>query len=178
MRYILQLQNANLMIVMLLGGIWHGASWNYMFWGGAHGLFLALERMMGAGRSTLVDTLSEASLPRKIAGWARIFTVFTLVSFLWLTFRLTDIGQVWLYVKQMTQGTVSLAPQPTFTVLFFSLPVLLYHLAAVWRGALRERWSQWPEPLRLAAKTALYGALFFMILINSGTSGAFIYFQF
>jgi alginate O-acetyltransferase complex protein AlgI len=38
---------ANLIIVMLLGGLWHGAAWSFMIWGGAHGVCLAAERFFG-----------------------------------------------------------------------------------------------------------------------------------
>src|SRR5690606_13656681 len=37
----------NLMLVMVLGGLWHGASWNFAIWGGIHGIWLAVERMQG-----------------------------------------------------------------------------------------------------------------------------------
>ena len=40
----------NLMLTMLLGGLWHGANWTFVVWGGLHGAYLAVERMLGIGR--------------------------------------------------------------------------------------------------------------------------------
>ena len=71
---------ANLMIVMLLGGLWHGAAWTFVLWGGLHGLFLALHRLWrGTG----------LALPRPV-GWALTFTAVTAA---WVPFRAADMDQ-------------------------------------------------------------------------------------
>jgi len=62
----------NLMLTMLLGGIWHGASWNFLIWGGYHGLLLSLERMLPARR-----------LWRPLS----VVATFVLVSIGWVFFR-------------------------------------------------------------------------------------------
>ena len=67
----------NLMLTMLLGGLWHGASWNFMFWGGYHGMLLSLERMY-RGRI------------RNVAVWQnplRALLTFALVCVGWVFFR-------------------------------------------------------------------------------------------
>ncbi|MFM8886939.1 MAG: MBOAT family O-acyltransferase, partial [Chthoniobacterales bacterium] len=71
---------ANLFIVMFLGGLWHGASWNFVIWGCCHGLLLAIERAM-PGRSLW------SGAPRFI----QIALSFTLVSLLWVLFRAPDL---------------------------------------------------------------------------------------
>ena len=52
----------NLMLVMLIGGFWHGASWNFVIWGAIHGRMLALERMQG--RAGSYDAAAEALADR------------------------------------------------------------------------------------------------------------------
>lgn len=67
----------NLMLTMLLGGLWHGASWNFVIWGGLHGLYLAFERVTGIKKR-------QKSIIGKIAGWV---ITFALVCFAWIFFR-------------------------------------------------------------------------------------------
>ena len=72
----------NLAIVMLLGGLWHGASWVFVIWGAYHGVLLAFERWLGK------DSIYQ-SLPRVM----RIFFTFVLVQFSWVLFRSSDLRQ-------------------------------------------------------------------------------------
>lgn len=76
----------NLMLVMLLGGLWHGAGWNYLLWGFYHGLLLVIYR-----RTQIV------SLPKFIS----IALTFILVVTGWAIFRLTSVAQFELFFEQM-----------------------------------------------------------------------------
>ncbi len=66
----------NLMLVMLLGGLWHGASWNFVIWGGIHGLVLAGERMLG-----------KQSPYHRLPGPLRVGVTFLIVTVAWVFFR-------------------------------------------------------------------------------------------
>jgi D-alanyl-lipoteichoic acid acyltransferase DltB (MBOAT superfamily) len=80
----------NLMITMLLGGLWHGASWNFLVWGGWHGMLLSLERAMGpreGGRNPL-----------------RIALTFVLVLLGWVLFRARTWSAVITVYSQMFSG--------------------------------------------------------------------------
>ncbi len=81
---------ANLMIVMLLGGLWHGASANFVVWGGIHGLWLALER--ARGRRGLA-----AGLPAAL----QTASTFAIVSFGWVFFRAADLDAALRYLGHM-----------------------------------------------------------------------------
>lgn len=70
----------NLMMVMLLGGLWHGASWNFVLWGGGHGLWLVAERFW-----------NRRSLPAP-PRWLRLPLTFLGVSLLWIPFRAPDLS--------------------------------------------------------------------------------------
>jgi alginate O-acetyltransferase complex protein AlgI len=75
----------NLAVVMLLGGLWHGAKWNFVAWGGYHGLLLGYERWRG-----------KTSLYSRLPRMARIAVTFVLMLFSWVLFRaesLTAAGQ-------------------------------------------------------------------------------------
>lgn len=68
----------NLMTTMLLGGLWHGASWNFVVWGGLHGIYLAIERLLGENH-----TKSDA----RPFNWFKALFFFVVVSVTWVFFR-------------------------------------------------------------------------------------------
>lgn len=80
----------NLVVTMLLGGLWHGASWNFLVWGGYHGLLLAIERYLGV-------KAPQSSLAKIF----RIIFNFLMVSIGWVFFRCADFSQSWNWLKSM-----------------------------------------------------------------------------
>jgi len=86
--------NVNLMLTMLLGGLWHGASWSFMLWGAIHGLLLVLHRCWQL--LPVSKRLASATGP---AGWLWrglcVGLTFHLVAFVWCFFRLTTLAQSW-----------------------------------------------------------------------------------
>ncbi len=83
----------NLALVMLLGGLWHGAAWSFVVWGGLHGLLLAAERLRG--RQGLF-----AGLPRPL----RVGGTFLLVLVSWVFFRAADLPAAGRYLAAMLGG--------------------------------------------------------------------------
>ncbi|MFN7932564.1 MAG: MBOAT family O-acyltransferase [Bryobacteraceae bacterium] len=75
----------NLMLTMVLGGLWHGASWNFVIWGGYHGALLSVERGLG---------ITEGRR------W-RVPLTFVLVCFGWVFFRARTFGDAWFVLGQM-----------------------------------------------------------------------------
>ncbi len=78
----------NLMTTMLLGGLWHGANWTFVVWGGLHGLYLVLQRLLAA----LFPTARMPRVPEIVRRTPQIFLVFALVSVGWVFFRASDFG--------------------------------------------------------------------------------------
>ena len=77
------------MVTMLLGGLWHGASWSFMVWGGLHGGFLIINRLWG--QTALSAPLSAMSgAPALAWRWVRIALTFNAVCLAWCFFRLTQ----------------------------------------------------------------------------------------
>lgn len=150
----------NLMITMVLGGLWHGAAWSYAVWGIYHGLLLAAERW--AKDRDLIWTRKP---------WLRRLWVFALVTLGWLLFRLPDFTQVLGYLQGMLANDWYGGVDRSLQVLIYTAPVVVYHLthlyldkdSAVFRGIVR--------PVGL-------GLLLFLIFTNAGSAGDFIYFQF
>src|SRR5688572_15898666 len=80
----------NLMTVMVIGGLWHGASWNFVIWGAIHGVVLGVERMQGK------DSFYR-SLPRPI----RVAITFFIVCIAWVFFRAETLPQAMSYLSSL-----------------------------------------------------------------------------
>ena len=156
----------NLMTVMFLGGLWHGAAWSYAVWGSFHGVALAVER------------LAKPYLPVASSRWAQAgatVLTFSFVSLAWLLFKLPHFDQAVSYVQHIFTNThVPTSGLGYLTMLcigVYSLPVLLYH---GWYLAQSAGWE-----LRVRRYDFVgYGLMLFLIITNPGPAGDFIYFQF
>jgi alginate O-acetyltransferase complex protein AlgI len=153
----------NLMIVMFLGGLWHGAAWSYAVWGLFHGSALAVERFLDEKfniRTTRLTSVLKAIL------------VFGFVTLAWLLFKLPDFNHVIEYFKCILFNTHIKDNLPIITyILFYSSPVVLYHFIYLLKPVKSY------VPYR-RYDYVMYGTMIFLIIVNSGSSGAFIYFQF
>lgn len=171
----------NLMIVMTLGGLWHGAAWSYAVWGIYHGVGLAVERAVTKPQNS-APTAPVPMWKQFLFDAIKVLGVFVFVSLGWLLFKLPDFSQAVDFLVTLTKNT-HIKPQFTYIipVLVFSLPVLIYHWPhfPTWRAKLPQT-----NPLerfggisRLAADL-LMGIMLAAILLNSGSANEFIYFQF
>jgi len=159
----------NLMIVMTLGGLWHGAGWSYAVWGVFHGTALAVERFFK----------NFIHLPKlKIINATRIAIVFTFVSCAWIFFKLPNFSDaVHYFISIYSNIDINVASGLNRSIivncLLFSIPVLIYHAGYQLKhiAVLRKQYI-------LEKSYLLYGLMLFLIITNSGSSSAFIYFQF
>jgi alginate O-acetyltransferase complex protein AlgI len=151
----------NLMIVMGLGGLWHGAGLSYLMWGTLHGLLLVMERPL-LGRLQSIDST--------VFKTAQMCFVFLCVSMLWIFFKLPHFDQAIGYLTGMFVPSTSPNPPKLFynLALLYSLPVIIQHFAP---RALFERRLRGTEPF-------LYGAMAALMYLEAGPETAFIYFQF
>ncbi len=160
----------NLMLTMLLGGLWHGANWTYIVWGAIHGVMLCGFRLMGDGQQKVTVPLT---LWQRIP---RMVMMFHLVCFAWLFFRAESVLQaVGLLGQLSVWGEISPLAQTTFGMLvFFCGPLLLIE----W--FFEER----PDPLWLtkthwSLRTSVYAYLILMmVFFPPPVPAEFIYFQF
>lgn len=153
----------NLMFVMFLGGLWHGAALSYAVWGTCHGAALAVERFFGQGQ-----TKHRHSWFVQVV---RGLLVFTFVSLAWLLFKLPNFDEVLQYLQAMAANR-SMPPIYWYLAVIglFSLPVALYHATYVFRTSLAGTMIRFGP--------ACYGVLLAAIVLNNGPSSGFIYFQF
>jgi D-alanyl-lipoteichoic acid acyltransferase DltB (MBOAT superfamily) len=159
----------NLMVTMLLGGLWHGAQWTFVAWGGFHGTMLCIERLLGVGR--------KGSAPAGIALVARVALTFAIVTLGWVLFRAPTFG--------VAQGVYRalFAGGPGASLLTGWLAVLAAGIVLF--GAVRlllERWSAAPawQGLRPGIQVGALAGLLLALAVFSwpGLSPTFIYFKF
>jgi len=151
----------NLFVVMFLGGLWHGAAWSYAIWGTFHGLALAVERLfkdrIRLPQHWLVDSL-------------RVLAVFSFVTLAWLLFKLPNFGDVLTFLGSFVNNHKPTRYLLVAAIITYSAPVILYY---AWH-LLKQRWA-----LQLQRyEFLLFGAVMAAIILNSGSAGRFIYFQF
>ena len=156
----------NLFITMLLGGFWHGASFNFIIWGGMHGGALAVEKMISKPKN-------KEGLERKPRRWRKIagvFLTFHFVCFCWIFFKAQTLADAVLILKQI--GT-NLHPELigalvagyTGVVLMLLVAFLLHFTPARWGQAISRRL----EPMPAWGYFVLF-AVFMWIFIQTKTS--------
>ncbi|MES2445201.1 MAG: MBOAT family protein [Pseudomonadota bacterium] len=103
----------NLMITMLLGGLWHGAAWTFVIWGGLHGAALCVERVWVRAALTRAWVL-----PR----WAKILLTFHVVTLGWIFFRAASFGDAVAYLGGIfvpsAEGTTTVTPLVLLLIVF------------------------------------------------------------
>lgn len=159
--------SVNLMATMLIGGLWHGASWTFVVWGGLHGVYLVGER--------LVRRVVEPS-PLWETTYARAFLIvltFVLVCFAWVFFRATSFSQAFLLCRAMF-GAGSGASHPTLAWALVPVAGLITAHVAMRNTTLEEVAERAPWVVRATVLTLVVLALF----VFPGVDRAFIYFQF
>lgn len=149
----------NLMITMLLGGLWHGASWTFVVWGAYHGVLLAGYRRWGTSLDSLPSTV-------------RRLGTFGLVVVGWVFFRATDFGMAMVLLEKMflpVQG--ALVAQPALAALVLA--------AAAWWAMLGPNPFELRHEYRWSGQLALASGFAAALAIVLGTrSSPFLYFQF
>ncbi len=158
----------NLLLVMLIGGLWHGASWNFVIWGGIHGTALALERYHG-------KTGPFHRLPRFLQ---TAFTFFIVVV-AWVFFRAKDWPSALAYCRSLAGCGESSSGAALLTGIIcqpYYIGSFLLAALVVWRGP--QTWD-WTRTLTLG-KVAVLFALFWLSIIVMTTQAynPFIYFIF
>jgi D-alanyl-lipoteichoic acid acyltransferase DltB (MBOAT superfamily) len=176
----------NLMVTMLLGGLWHGAAPNYVLWGGYQGVLLCTHRALTGKRQTLPTGAAAvtnhapgryAYLRAGAGTFVSIAVFFLFMCYGWLLFRAHSWDQITTFSAALAgyaPSVPSVIPKPPLAALA-GLALFIPLQLIEWHDGRRECFRFWPRPLQ----GALYAA--FLFILAMGTSNApaqFIYFQF
>lgn len=170
-------QYLNLMITMLLGGLWHGAALRFVLWGGLHGAALAIHKMVMSLLPGFKATGMEMPRWRRVLG---ILITFHLVCFGWIFFRAPDMQTAGEVLRQVfTNFNFALIPQVIagYTGVFFliALGYGLHFVSQRWE----EKTKQTVAKLPIWALALIIVAVIWIVMqIKSGEIQPFIYFQF
>jgi alginate O-acetyltransferase complex protein AlgI len=161
----------NLMLTMLLGGLWHGASWTFVVWGGLHGLYLGIERW---ARSKFARLNSPPSLP---TGVALALATYILVLITWVFFRAKDFAAANLMLGSMFGAYAATVPK-LWTIQLLVVAVVMALMFTVHWNMRDRRIEDVVERTPAWLVGIVWGSMAFAIAIAQGSGNAFIYFQF
>jgi alginate O-acetyltransferase complex protein AlgI len=158
----------NLFIVMLLGGLWHGAAWNFVIWGMLHGVLLGFERLRG--KATLYG-----GLPAPL----RVGVTFVVVLVTWVFFRAPDVPQAVRYLADMmalgdpqdgARLLTGIVYQPYYLMTFMLAGAIVWGAPQTW---------DWSRTLTLPKAAAIVGLLWLsVVMLTTQAFNPFIYFIF
>ena len=182
----------NLMVTMLLGGLWHGANWTFVVWGALHGFYLMVEKFVQdvRAKASLQPMLSSnadvalkgPSLPRILKSPAAnsfayaLFTFF-LVNVTWVFFRATSFSAAWRLLISMFSGVPSGEVLLTNMSILKVAVIIILMLAVHWY--MRNK-----RVLEVAAKlpwwllSVVWAIMLILLILSQESSSSFIYFQF
>ena len=158
----------NLFLVMLIGGLWHGAAWNFVIWGGAHGLLLAAERLRG-----------KAALYGRLPAPVRVVTTFGIVLVTWVFFRASDVPHALAYLGDMLAVSQAQAGAGLLAGIVYKpyyLGTLLLAGVVVWGAPQTWDWTRRLTPPRAGIAFALL--LLSAVALTTQAYNPFIYFFF
>lgn len=163
----------NVLITMALGGLWHGASWNFLIWGCLHGLAIMATQMFGFGRRR------QAALRRAFT-WRRVLAIlitFHFVTLAWIPFRAADLATSWRILSGPFNGIG--ADMTAFVASYgFAVFLIVAFLAAHPFDKLSRVWIAAERTPKVVLWAAIALAWVLAIAVSTGSSNQFIYFDF
>ena len=194
----------NLMITMLLGGLWHGASWNFILWGALHGVCLTIERLckpraMKPASIAEVQPNEETKSQRlfgigrkknkensinhygfSILNVLRTILTFNLVAFIWLFFRNKDLGNSILMIERIftdfkPQLFMQVVNGYAAVMILIAIGYIMHFTPSRWVDGLKHQFSRLYLPFQAIIIILI---IWIVIQIKSSDIQPFIYFQF
>jgi alginate O-acetyltransferase complex protein AlgI len=174
----------NLMLTMLLGGLWHGASWTFVVWGALHGIYLCVERWLRGRQQHRPQLVAvKASIApaflyhEKFKNFLLALFTFFLVNVTWVFFRAADFSTAWRLLTSM------------FGLAENGIPVLpgidMVKVAIVVTAMVAAHWlMRNTSVVQVAQKQkwwlvgAVWGFMLILLCLSQKSSDSFIYFQF
>ena len=158
----------NLMVVMLIGGLWHGASWNFVIWGAIHGCLLTLERFHGRTGPFM-----------RAPHFFRVGLTFVVVVVAWVFFRAKDLDSALAYCRSLA-GLGGAIPSGRMVegIIFQPYYCGSFLLAAAITWCAPQTWD-WTRHLTVGKALAIIAMLWIAVLVMTSQSyNPFIYFNF
>jgi alginate O-acetyltransferase complex protein AlgI len=160
-------------VTMLLCGLWHGANWTFIVWGGVHGFYMIFSRVTHRARGRLARGLHLRRNGR-LWGLFRVVFVFGLVSLAWVFFRSPSLSSAWTY---LTAISFKLPRRGIGALLFMAGLVVLFILCEALQKNRKALWGERRIPVLVQAVFLAF-CICLLIILAADTSNEFLYFQF
>ena len=161
----------NLMLTMGIGGLGHGAGWNFVIWGGLHGVFLVAHRLAVRGGEGAAPFSWPRDLPKAIV-------LFHGVCLAWIFFRAPNVGDAWKIIERIATGPYPSYGWPIFQCAVIAICAALHPLERF----VREHRPQLQSALDgfgwRIGEGVMMGIVLALVLLLGGAGGEFIYSQF
>lgn len=171
----------NLIIVFLLSGLWHGAAWTYVIWGGLNGFYLVFALWTKDLREKFTNAIKLNKAPA-LQKFIKVFVAFNLICFSWIFFRATSLSNAWMVIKRILSDhrlslNMNAVAITRFQLLFCCLLVAFLVIVQLMQRTrlLSEEISKKPVIIRWGL---YYAGLAFLIIFGVFNTSSFIYFQF
>ena len=183
----------NIMITMLIGGLWHGANWTFVAWGGLHAIYLWIEKAIKDSRAKISDeptdgvqapVIAIASMAPALktkqppAGFLYALLTFLMICVTWVFFRSATFKGAWVLLLSMA-GKIAPAGPPLLNTIAIVKVAVVIPLMLLFHWVMRDT-----TVLKVTAKLPWWmvsigwAAIVILIVLSQGTSKSFIYFQF
>lgn len=178
----------NIMIVFLLSGLWHGANWTFVAWGGLHGFYQVIGDVLRPYKNKLRTKL-KLNPNQPLFKGGRILLTFILVDFAWIFFRAPDIHAAFQMISRMifNFGFTEVFSLSSYSIgvgfqdlliIAFSIPLMLSANFMQSKVCVREVLARQSIVVRWFAYYAMTSLVLIFGVLLSGTQAQFIYFQF
>jgi D-alanyl-lipoteichoic acid acyltransferase DltB (MBOAT superfamily) len=152
----------NMILTMVISGIWHGANWTFVIWGGLHAV----------GRLFTRELERTRFYRERVPTFAKQLFVFTFVMFTWIFFRAQNVTEAWLIVTRIfTSGWAD----PRFPLLMLLLILAVWMYEFLYEAGAKTRFVLEWAPLRVGL---VAGMIVYLAAVAQPSTKAFIYFQF
>lgn len=165
----------NLMLTMILGGLWHGANWTFVVWGTLHGCYLAVHKWMLKGRKAMASPASP-DFGSRVVFLVKILLTFHLVLLTYVFFRAESLTLAIDYVGGILTFRGSWGDETlNYLRLLFFVALVLFVDLPQHRSGRHERMLEWSWGIR---GVVFWMMIFLMIVLAPGEETPFVYFQF
>ncbi len=169
------------MVTMLVSGLWHGETWNFIIWGALHGMFMVISVLWS---QTTRSIRWPFVLPPRLAAGLRIFGTFNLVCFTWIFFRANSLAEAFYIVGHLFSnlwtrpGILGLMPGRAYDWMIATAAILLVEaaqLVGTRQGSLRQALRLQPIWLRWSL---YFGLVLIIFMLGKFEATQFIYSRF
>jgi alginate O-acetyltransferase complex protein AlgI len=161
----------NLGLTMLLGGLWHGATWLFVVWGAYQGVLLIVHRLATEGR----EVTRAPGVPGSLVHGLKVVLMFQLVCLGWMIFRGESVAQIISMLSAVLTWSGTTDWGLALPLLVFAGPLVLLEAILGWSKADGVNRLTWMPSY---AKSAAYAVLFYLFAFYGARAQSFIYFQF